>query len=181
MPTTLQKVRKQIAKKKGGQLGAMHDGSRNMRRLRAAGGRDDKLSKLAASKKRQNQPLLERAHYFQEAVRNNGVQPLEIDAIHSLIKTFVHQHDEELSELKKERRSGRPASTKEDLLKIKIAADEKEYEKGFYLPDLTDIDTVMALDRWEDSAWAYLSTLKWVRLSSSGLIQQTKFPPTGDS
>jgi hypothetical protein len=57
MPTTLQKVRKQIAKKKGGQLGAMHDGSRNMRRLRAAGGRDDKLDRLAASKKRQNQPL----------------------------------------------------------------------------------------------------------------------------
>lgn len=45
--------------------------------------------------------------------------------------SFVHQNDEELNAIKKERRPGRPASTREDLLKIKIAADEKEYENGF--------------------------------------------------
>jgi translation machinery-associated protein 16 len=43
----------------------------------------------------------------------------------------VHQHDEEFNTLKKDRRAGRPASTREDLLRIKIAADEKEYENGF--------------------------------------------------
>jgi translation machinery-associated protein 16 len=45
--------------------------------------------------------------------------------------SFVHQHDEEFSDLKKERRAGRPPSTREDLLRMKIAADEKEYENGF--------------------------------------------------
>lgn len=45
--------------------------------------------------------------------------------------SFVHQYDEEFNTLKKERRAGRPASTREDLLRIKIAADEKEYENGF--------------------------------------------------
>ena len=45
--------------------------------------------------------------------------------------SFVHQHDEEFSDLKKERRAGRPASTREDVLRMKIAADEKEYENGF--------------------------------------------------
>ena len=44
---------------------------------------------------------------------------------------FVHQHDEEMNILKKERRPGRPASTREDILRIKIAADEKEYRDGF--------------------------------------------------
>jgi translation machinery-associated protein 16 len=43
----------------------------------------------------------------------------------------VHQHDEEFNALKKERRPGRPASTREDLLRMKIADDEKEYENGF--------------------------------------------------
>jgi len=43
----------------------------------------------------------------------------------------VHQNDEEFNALKKDRRPGRPASTREDLLRIKIAADEKEYETGF--------------------------------------------------
>jgi translation machinery-associated protein 16 len=44
---------------------------------------------------------------------------------------FVRQHDEEMSTLKKERRPGRPASTREDILRIKIAADEKEDRDGF--------------------------------------------------
>jgi translation machinery-associated protein 16 len=43
----------------------------------------------------------------------------------------VHQHDEEFNALKKERRPGRPASTREDVLRIKIAADEKELQDGF--------------------------------------------------
>ncbi len=44
---------------------------------------------------------------------------------------FVHQHDEEYAEIKKNRRAGRPASTREDVLRIKIAKDLKEYENGF--------------------------------------------------
>lgn len=43
----------------------------------------------------------------------------------------MHQYDEELSELKKARRPGRPSSTKEDLLKVKINALLKEYQTGF--------------------------------------------------
>ena len=50
------------------------------------------------------------------------------------LASFVHQHDEEFSKLKKERRPGRPASTREDLLRMKIAADEKERENGFCTP-----------------------------------------------
>lgn len=44
---------------------------------------------------------------------------------------FVHQYDEEFSEVKSQRRAGRPASTREDVLRIKIAKDEKEWENGF--------------------------------------------------
>lgn len=47
--------------------------------------------------------------------------------------SFVNQYAEEFNTLKKERRAGRPASTREDLLKIKIAQDEKEFKDGFCL------------------------------------------------
>lgn len=47
------------------------------------------------------------------------------------LPSFVRQYDEELSDLKKARRPGRPASTREDLLKVKISTLEKEYESGF--------------------------------------------------
>lgn len=124
--------------------------------------------------------MIQRAAFFQEAIRSNDGKPLELDAVQELIKTFVHQYDEEFNTLKKERRAGRPASTREDLLRIKIAADEKEYENGFYLPDLTDTNNVIFLDRWE-GAWSYLSTLKWVRVSSTGQTQPAIFPPKGQS
>ena len=44
---------------------------------------------------------------------------------------FVRRYDEEYEALKKARRQGRPASTREDLLKAKIAELEKEYRDGF--------------------------------------------------
>lgn len=44
---------------------------------------------------------------------------------------FVHQYDEELNDVKKARRPGRPASAKEDLLKVKISTLEREHEIGF--------------------------------------------------
>ncbi len=44
---------------------------------------------------------------------------------------YVHQYDEEFESVKKTRRPGRPASTREDLLRMKIAALEKEEKDGF--------------------------------------------------
>ncbi|KAH9215011.1 translation machinery-associated protein 16 [Leptodontidium sp. 2 PMI_412] len=176
MPKSLEKTRKKIAKKKGN-ITALHENSRDSQRLRRALMRDDKLIKVASARRKNDKPLVQRAAYFQEAIRANEGKALDLDTVQSLIKSFVHQNDEEFNELKKDRRPGRPASTREDLLRIKIAADEKEYENGFYL---TDENNVIYLDRWEGS-WSYLSTLKWVRISSSGVIQESKFPPKGES
>ncbi|TVY35646.1 Translation machinery-associated protein [Lachnellula subtilissima] len=214
MPKSLEKTRKKIAKKKGN-ITALHENSRDSQRLRRAQNRDDKLLRVASARRKNDKPLgkaaacfcliwrlmyfsVVRAAFFKDLVQDNDSKPLELDAIHSAIKTyysptkshnglqnltwhsFVHQYDEEFNALKKERRAGRPPSTREDLLKIKIAADEKEYETGFYLPDLTDADNTVFLERW-DGDWSYLSTLKWVRISSSGLVQPAKFPPKGES
>jgi translation machinery-associated protein 16 len=80
---------------------------------------------------------------------------------------------------------------------MKIALDEKEWEDGFclsdqllkeaiadhifaVLPDLTDADNVVFLDRWEGT-WSYLPTLKWVRVTKAGEVQTTSFPPKGKS
>jgi len=179
MPKSLEKTRKKIAKKKGN-ITALHENSRDSQRLRRAQMRDDKLVKVASSRRRSDQPLIERAAYFQEAIRTHNGKPLEMDTILTLIEAFVHQHDEEFNALKKERRAGRPASTREDLLRMKIAADEKEQENGFYLPDLTDADNAVFLNKWE-GAWSYLATLKWVRISSNGQVQKARFPPKGES
>lgn len=112
----------------------------------------------------------------------------------------MHQYDEELNEVKKTRRKGRPASVKEDLLKVKIENLQKEWQNGFrqyslsptsplsssahlissaVVPVLDTEENAELLNRWEGS-WSYLTTLKWVRVSCKGTVQPSSFPPRGD-
>lgn len=169
MPKTLERTRKAIAKKKGA-IESLHQYSRDSKRLHRAQVRDEKLEKIAAARRKKDQPysknsrtnkketqatqlifelVVERVAFFQEALSQNGGQPLGTDVIHELIKTYVlhfsevvgasahvgdryiHQYDEELAEVKKARRPGQPAKAREDLLKVKIAQLQKEYQNGF--------------------------------------------------
>jgi translation machinery-associated protein 16 len=93
--------------------------------------------------------------------------------------SFVHQHDEEYKRVKAERRPGRPASTREDVLKLKIQNAEKEWETGFYMPDLTAEENAVFLDRW-DGTWSYLPSIKWVFVKKDGTSRPAVFPPKGE-
>lgn len=55
MAKALYKVQKQISKKRAGKGNALHVNSRDAQRLRAAGAREDKLSKLVTAANRANQ------------------------------------------------------------------------------------------------------------------------------
>jgi hypothetical protein len=57
MPSTLQKTRKQISKKRGGEVNALHAKSRDSMRLNKAGIRDQRLGKLASSRGKREQPI----------------------------------------------------------------------------------------------------------------------------
>ncbi|KAJ1325900.1 translation machinery-associated protein 16 [Microdochium nivale] len=176
--TTFDKARKAIAKKKG-PVQALHQYSRDSKRLHRAQVRDVRLEKLASTRRKTDRPHIERASFFQEAVRQNEGKPFDLETIQELIKGFVHQFDEELAEIKQARRPGRPASTREDLLKVKIANLETEYQNGFLLPVLNDEAEVAIFDRW-DGHWAYLTQMKWMRVSVEGKVQPSSFPPKGE-
>lgn len=179
MPKSLEKTRKQIAKKRNGTVEALHQYSRDSKRLHRAQVRDERLEKLATSRRRQEQPFLDRVSHFKAAIADNGSLPLDMDSVQAQIKSFVQQYDDEYNSVTKARRPGRPASAREDMLKLKISTLQKEYEHGFLLPDLTSVENASLLDRWEGS-WAYLTTLAWVRVSKSGGVRTSSFPPKGD-
>ncbi|CAK7565317.1 MAG: translation machinery-associated protein 16 [Sporothrix epigloea] len=178
MQRSLDKTRKQIVKKKG-PMGTVHEGSRDSRRLRKALARDGRLGKLATSRKQQEQPLVDRAGFFQESIRETGIEVFDADQFLAAVKSFVHQHDEELGELKQARRPGRPASMREDTLKAKIATLEKEFQNGFLVPDLTSKENVSALELW-DGTWLHLNSLHWVRVTDAGALRTATFPPNKD-
>ncbi|KAH6605996.1 hypothetical protein Trco_005149 [Trichoderma cornu-damae] len=175
MPSTLQKTRKQISKKRNGEVNALHEKSRDSMRLHKAGVRDQRLEKLAAARSKREQPIVDRVAFFQQNVREQGAEPLGVPAIQALIHTYVHQYDEEYEGVKKTRRAGRPASTKEDLLKMKMSALEEEYNKGFLLPDITSPDSVKLLGAWEGS-WAYLTTIPWIKVTNAGSVRKSELP-----
>ncbi|CAN8104945.1 unnamed protein product [Discula destructiva] len=177
MPKTLERTRKQIAKKRHGAIDALHQFSRDSKRLHKAQVRDDRLEKLAAVKKKQDKPLIARVKFFQGAAQENENIPLDADKIQIAINQFVHLDDEEYDAIKKARRPGRGPSSREDVLKMKIQSLEKEQQNGFYLPDLSTQDTIDLLNRWEGS-WGGLASLSWVRVSKTGDVRPSAFPPS---
>lgn len=57
MPSSFEKTRKQIQKKRNGSIDALHQLSRDSRRLHKANVRDQRLDKLAASRGKREQPI----------------------------------------------------------------------------------------------------------------------------
>ncbi|XWW92657.1 hypothetical protein V2A60_000582 [Cordyceps javanica] len=178
MPTSLHKTRKQISKKRGGEVNALHAKSRDSKRLRMAHARDIRLEKLASARTKKEEPIVDRIEYFHHYLTERDVSKLELSEVQTLIHNFVHQYDEEFDEVKKARRPGRPASTREDLLKRKIDALEDEYEKGFLIPDVFDEDNGKKLIGYEGS-WAYLATIAWSKVSKAGKVSKGDFPSKG--
>ncbi|KAI5462328.1 translation machinery-associated protein 16 [Mariannaea sp. PMI_226] len=181
MPGSLDKTRKQISKKRNGVINALHEKSRDSLRLHKAGVRDQRIEKLAAARSKKERPLIDRVSYFQNAIRvkgGEGANPAaEIEEVKRMIHSFVHQFDEEYDAEKKKRRAGRPASVKEDMLKMKISTLETEYKQGFLLPDIMSSENANALLLWEGS-WSYLPQLKWTRVNSEGQVRSVAFPST---
>jgi translation machinery-associated protein 16 len=56
MPKSLEKTRKRIAKKRNGNV-VLHEFSRDTKKLHKAQVRDERLEKLAAARKKHDQPL----------------------------------------------------------------------------------------------------------------------------
>ncbi|KAL9598778.1 MAG: hypothetical protein Q9219_004275 [cf. Caloplaca sp. 3 TL-2023] len=151
MPKHLAKVQKKIAKKKGA-LASLHENSRDAKRLRRAGARSEKLSKLATAREKAYQPY----------------------------QSYLLQNSTELANLQAQRRPGRPASTREDRLRHTTDAERKEYISGYWVPDMEDKDLLVKLKAW-NGKWTSLNTLEFVRLREDGTKHASSFPPRGKS
>lgn len=92
----------------------------------------------------------------------------------------INRDGEELAELQQERRKGRPPSRREEALKQRTQTEEKEFKTGFWLPDLTDEETLLKLKNWSGE-WTALSSAKFARLLQDGAKQASSFPPKGMS
>ena len=94
--------------------------------------------------------------------------------------SYIRRKDNELAKIRSERRPGRPPSNHEDQLKQLILTEEREFESGFWMPDMTDASNVEQLRNW-NGEWASLNLFQYVRLSKDGVRHESSFPPKGQS
>lgn len=196
MPSKLSKVHKHISKKKGNKFNSLHENSRDAQRLRRAGARDDRVARLSAIKEKTNRPLgeppcsrnmrgklltvaVERVMFFQSNLPDT-LHPLTVEQIQGLVQQYLSRDHEALAELKLERRAGRPPSTRQTMFEQQQNTEEKEYESGLWMPDLTDEQTLQKLDAWNGS-WVGLNQIRFVRVQKDGVVKESQWPPRGAS
>lgn len=179
MPSRLAKVQKHVKKKKGEKINALHENSRDAQRLRGARARDDRVARLSAVRDKANKQWIDRVVFFQERLPET-LHPLDVEKIQLLIEEYLRRNDDELEDLKLERRPGRPPSSRQNLLEQQVKAEEQEYESGFWIPNLQDEETLVKLDRWKGD-WVGLGIMRFVRVSKNGVPKDSQFPPRGAS
>ncbi|KAJ5885250.1 hypothetical protein N7495_009760 [Penicillium taxi] len=178
MPVTLTKVHKHISKKRG-KVEALHEFSRDARRLRRAGARDDRVASSNTTTMKARQPYMDRIDYFHDAVASLE-EPLSDSEMAELVQQCINRDVEEIEQLKKEQRKGRPPTRRQEALTQRTQTEEKEFKTGFWMPDLTDASVLVALKKW-NAQWSGLSQMKFMRLLQSGEKKASSFPPNGMS
>lgn len=177
MPSSLQKVTKHVNKKKGAKANSLHENSRDARRLRKAGVRDERVARLHSQKNREHHQWTERVAFFKDHLPDT-LHPMEVPQIQELIRQYLDRHDVEVAELKAERRVGRPASTRQTLLEQAREMERREYESGFWVPDMREDQTLLKLDAYGGD-WLSLSNMRFIRVDVNGKVHESQFPPRG--
>ncbi|PGH01423.1 translation machinery-associated protein 16 [Blastomyces parvus] len=176
MARSLNKVQKHISKKRG-KVDSLHENSRDAKRLRRAGGREHKLAVAASVTMKGRRSFVDRVHFFKDNIPEPPSSLSDGDMV-QLITRFIVRNQPELDQLQKERRPGRPPVKREEILQERIEAENREFESGFWLPDMSDEQNVKKLGTW-NGEWSSMSTLGFVRVARDGTRQQSIFPPKG--
>ncbi|DAA73821.1 TPA_exp: Uncharacterized protein A8136_4024 [Trichophyton benhamiae CBS 112371] len=176
MTKNLNKITKKLSKKKG-KLDSLHEKSRDAVRLRRAGGREEKLARAAATTMKGRQIYVDRVAFFRDHTKDLEA-PLTSEGAVSLLRQYLDRLKPELQEEQEARRKGRPPSKRQEVLTEKIEAEEKEYQTGFWMPDLECEDSLRRLRNWNED-WSAMSNLKFVRLNKAGDKRPSLFPPKG--
>ena len=179
MPSKLAKVQKHVSKKKGTKSTALHENSRDALRIRKAGARDDRVARVAAIRQNANRQWLERMMFFQDRMPDT-LHPLDVSQILELCKEYLARDDGELEQIKKQRRPGRPPSTRQTVLEQQREMEKREFESGLWVPNLQDEETLVKFDAWKGE-WIGLGTLRFIRVNDKGDVSESSFPPRGAS
>lgn len=172
MAKSVLKVTKQLNKKKT----LLHPKGRKAQLLARASLRDERINKkkLIHSMKKSEETLI--VDFFQEFINSPAqleVESFQLEDMKDLITTFIARDNDELEQLKAERRANRPASKKQDLLESRIKHETHVFETGWKVPDLRTLENVKKLRAW-NGGHGGLTAIKFVVVKKEGSPEDGK-------
>ena len=146
---------------------AMHPNSRHAFQRARVVLRSRRLNEAHAARRRERSAKVDRILAFVLLLSEDKTHIPDLYAFHDFMTTFfLARHDEELAELQKAQRPGRPKSKRLLELERLIASEKREYHDGMVVPDLCNETNVELLRQWEGDPQA-LPLFRFVRISSS--------------
>lgn len=141
----------------------LHAKSRKLKQLNRAQLRENRLAQQKSVSSHIQDKKTARFKFFQGLIKDSDQQSYTDAEIHDFISQYIDRDLDELEALKAARRPGRPATKRQDELTEAIEKDNKEYDSGLTIPDLTDSENVTALRDWKGDM-AKMSLIKRVKV-----------------
>lgn len=148
----------------------VHPNSRKYQQLARATIRENNIAAKKQEFQKRKSYELARVKYLQEVTNSESFKDrstFSLEETSIFLQEFIQRDNEELEELKKNRRSNRPPSNRQLLLQQKYEKEIEEFKKGFLCPDLTDKYNVITLRNWNGTFGA-LNALKTIRVNNEG-------------
>lgn len=147
---SLRKVSKKLSKQLAGSL---HVKGRKFKQLNRATERENKLNlrKLQFAEQK-NHELLFYLHFQEKINELPDAKTFSIDEMRNFVDEYICRNDEEIAEIEKQRRPGRPLTSKHQLQLEKRKHDQHIFSTGWKAPDLSDEVTVRRLRTWNGTS-----------------------------
>ncbi|KAK6205544.1 translation machinery-associated protein 16 [Scheffersomyces amazonensis] len=168
----LNKVTKNLSKS----TASIHIKGRKFKQLNRATLRDKKITEKKQKSLEQKTNELAILFFLQKLIKEQfkAAEVFTLVEMQSFIELFIGRFDDELAQLRKDRRPGRPQTSRQQILEEKVKHEEHIYHTGYKIPNLTDKDTVEKLRVWNGTTGA-TTGMKFVLIT-----KQTKQLPTKD-
>lgn len=143
----------------------LHPRGRKIKQLTRATLREQRVEKHRQTRQPAQQRRINRLQFIKTFVEKLNGRDIDLEVMHAVIQAYVDRLDQDIEELERQRRPGRPKPSKLDSLLNQKEIDGHEYEVGFELPNLLSPETLRAVLSWQGSLGGLSGIKEWVRLA----------------
>lgn len=128
--------------------GQLHMKGRKYKQLQRATLRHQKLIQKKVITNERKEKQLGLTLFIRDKVLGEDNKCYTLDELKSFVKDYVYRYSGEIEKLQKERRPGRPKSSRQQKLETLQESEEQTFLSGYIVPDLSDEENVLRLRAW---------------------------------